>query len=207
MASIIFTAGSASLAQFRKQNLDWKLVRDWVPLLALSAFVASWIAELLPAAMIKILIGVVLLGTSVLLLFNLLPSSNRRSASYLQKLSISTTGGFVSGLVGLGGGNFIVPSLMYFNYPSQKAVAVANVGGLSIALFATTGYIFSGIDLEVKDSLGYVYLPALIPIALMSLVAAPLGVQLGQKLPPGLFKRFFGVLMIIVALRMFYSVF
>lgn len=207
MASIIFTAGSAAFTQYHKQNLDWRVVRDWVPLLAVGALTASCVAEFLPVSAIKVLIGLVLVGSSVLLMFNLFPNSNNKQPRKIQRFSISTVGGFISGLVGLGGGNIVVPTLIYFNYQMKTAVAVATVGALCIAFFATLGYVLTGLDLEVSNSIGYVYIPALIPIALTNLVAAPLGVQLGHKLPSVIFRRSFGVVMFVIALRMFYSVF
>lgn len=207
MASIIFTAGSAAFTQYQKRNLDWRVVRDWVPLLAVGALIASCVAKFLPVAAIKVLIGLVLVGSSVMLMFNLFPHSNNKLPNKTHRFSVSTFGGFISGLVGLGGGNILVPTLVYFNYQMRTAVSVATVGAFCIALLATVGYVFTGLDLEVKNSFGYVYLPALVPIALSNLIAAPLGVQLGHRLPSGIFRRSFGVLMFLIALRMFYSIF
>ena len=54
-------------------------------------------------------------------------------------------------------------------------------------------------------SLGYVYFPALIGIAGLSVLTAPLGVRLAHSLPVGKLKRIFAVLLLVVATRMLIS--
>jgi uncharacterized membrane protein YfcA len=54
-------------------------------------------------------------------------------------------------------------------------------------------------------SLGFVYLPALVGIALASVFTAPLGVRLAHSLPVERLKRMFAVFLLIVGIRMLVS--
>lgn len=206
MASMTFTAVSATISQHNKNNIDWRLVTKWVPTLSGGALLASCFAEMVPANVIKTILAVILGSSATLLLWNRFPTSNRDSPSALQRFLIAATSGGISGLVGLGGGNFVVPSLLYFNTSVVRAIAVASVGGIGIATLATTGYVITGWDESIPQSLGYIYLPAFIPIAMMNVICAPIGVAVGHKISTKRLQQIFGTLMILVSLRLFLSV-
>ena len=207
MASIIFTTGTASLVHYRRKSVDLKLVKVWVPFLVLGAIVASIVAEYIPGQYHKTIVASVLFIIAVILLLNWLPKTKSTQPPKWIPYTVTTSGGFMCGLVGQGGGNVVVPSLLAYKTPVPQATSTASIGALCVSLFATVGYMIAGFDLDVSHSLGYVYLPALIPIVLMSIVCAPIGVMIGQRLSKLVFVRIFGVLMMIVSLRMYYTIF
>ena len=110
-----------------------------------------------------------------------------------------------SAIVGIGGGNIIVPILVFFNVKMQKATATTSALGLPIAMMGTLSYVLAGLDTEYGGytTLGYVYLPAACAIAFAAYFVAPLGVSIAHKLPAQTLKRLFGALLLIVAARMF----
>ena len=207
MASIIFTTGTASLVHYRRKSVDLKLVKVWVPFLVLGAIVASIVAEYIPGQYHKTIVASVLFIIAVILLLNWLPKTKSTQPPKWIPYTVTTGGGFMCGLVGQGGGNVVVPSLLAYKTPVPQATSTASIGALCVSLFATIGYMIAGFDLNVSYSLGYVYLPALIPIVLMSIVCAPIGVMIGQRLSKLVFVRIFGILMMIVSLRMYYTIF
>lgn len=207
MASIIFTTGTASLVHYRRKSVDLKLVKVWVPFLVLGAIVASIVAEYIPGQYHKTIVASVLFIIAVILLLNWLPKTKSTQPPKWIPYTVTTGGGFMCGLVGQGGGNVVVPSLLAYKTPVPQATSTASIGALCVSLFATIGYMIAGFDLNVSHSLGYVYLPALIPIVLMSIVCAPIGVMIGQRLSKLVFVRIFGILMMIVSLRMYYTIF
>lgn len=207
MASIIFTTGTASLVHYRRKSLDLKLVKVWVPFLVLGAIAASIVAEYIPGQYHKTIVASVLFIIAVILLLNWLPKTKSTQPPKWIPYTVTTGGGFMCGLVGQGGGNVVVPSLLAYKTPVPQATSTASIGALCVSLFATIGYVIAGFDLNVSHSLGYVYLPALIPIVLMSIVCAPIGVMIGQRLSKLVFVRIFGILMMIVSLRMYFTIF
>jgi uncharacterized membrane protein YfcA len=69
-----------------------------------------------------------------------------------------------------------------------------------IALSGAFGYIVTGWSQTVSlgGVMGYLYLPAVIGIALSSIPAATLGAILAHKLPAAQLKKTFAVLLIVV---------
>jgi uncharacterized membrane protein YfcA len=72
----------------------------------------------------------------------------------------------------------------------------------------TAGYIVNGWNVATLPhySVGYVYLPALIGIAAVSVLTAPLGVRLAHSLPVDRLKRVFAFLLYAVATKMLLGV-
>ena len=207
MASIIFTTGTSALAQYRRGNIDWHLVWVWIPFLVLGAMVASLIAEYIPILYLKLLIASVLVAIAIFFLLDRLPEVKNTRPHKMVPFTFSTSSGLVCGLVGLGGGIILVPALLVYKTPITKAAATGSVGGFCVSAVATIGYGFTGLDIPVPQSIGYVYLPALVPIALASILVAPMGVRVGQKLSSSLFRNVFGVLLVVVCGRLYYSIF
>lgn len=206
MASIIFTTGTAAVVHYRRRTIDWNLVQTWVPGLVLGAIVASLVAQYIPVQYLKSIVAFVIFTLATVMLLNRLPRVKSATPKKWIPYTLTSSGGLVCGLSGLGGGPVMVPSLLTYKTPVAQATATASFGAFCLSTFATTGYMFTGLGLNKEYSLGFVYLPALIPIVLMSTVFAPLGVRLGRKLSKLLFVRIFGVLMMIVSLRMFYTI-
>ena len=206
MASIIFTTGTSALVHYRRKTIDWKLVKIWVPFLVLGAIVASLVAEYIPVQYLKTIVASVIFAIAAVLLLNRLPKVKSTNPPKWIPYTLTTSGGLMCGLVGLGGGNVVVPSLLAYKTPVAQATATASVGALCVSTFASAGYVLAGLDTNVPHSIGYVYLPALVPIVLMSIVFAPLGVIVGQKLSKLVFVRIFGLLMMVVSLRLYFTI-
>ncbi len=117
--------------------------------------------------------------------------------------------GFISAVLGIGGGTLTVPLLAKHQLPMRNAVAISSVCGLPIAIMGTISYALLGwnqADLPA-GSLGYVYLPAFFGIIISSVLTTPQGAKLAYKLPTKKLKRYFSYVLFFVAGKLFWSVF
>jgi uncharacterized membrane protein YfcA len=112
----------------------------------------------------------------------------------------------VSGLVGAGGGFISVPFMAWCNVAIHQAVATSAALGFPIALANVTGYVISGFQLTDLPaySLGYVWLPGLLVIAVCSVTTAPLGASTAHKLPVKALKKIFAGILYLLAGYMLY---
>lgn len=107
--------------------------------------------------------------------------------------------GFLSGLIGIGGGVLIVPFLYFFYaHPGWSGSALAP--GLEAAVAHATS-LFVIMPTGLRGAAEYhrsrlVAWEAALPIAAVSIPAAALGSQLALVLPPELLKAGFGVLLL-----------
>jgi len=208
LACIVFTSLSAALTQMRADMVDWDIVRRWAVFLVIGSFLSGSFAALLPTVVFRGFIGLFLLFVAFVMLTSWKPSAHRQVPGMGFSAVLGTAGGLVSGIAGIGGGNVIVPTLIYFNTPVHRATATSSTLGVPIALAGVLGYILSGQGHEtVEWMLGWVYLPAFLAIVAASMVFAPVGVKVAHSVAPLPLRRGFGGLLILVSLRMLYSAF
>ena len=85
----------------------------------------------------------------------------------------------------------------------QRAIGTAAACGFPIAAAGTVGFIWAGWNHPMlpAGSSGYIYWPALVGIALTSIVFAHYGAMSAHRLPAATLKRAFGVVLILVGIR------
>ncbi len=138
------------------------------------------------------------------LLLNKKPKGGRDLPGKAGMFAAGNIIGVVSSLVGIGGGTLSVPFMLWCNIKVHHAIGTSAAIGLPIAIAGTVGYIFNGWNAAGLPaySVGYVYLPALLGIAAVSVLTAPLGVKLAHSLPVDRLKRIFSLLLYVVATKM-----
>lgn len=111
--------------------------------------------------------------------------------------------GFMSVLMGIGGGSFGVPLMSLFNTAIHRAVATAAGFGVVIAVPAVIGFLFVDMKMDVPPlTIGAINLIAFGIIIAMTLVTAPWGVKLAHSMDAKPLKRAFGVFLVLVAVNM-----
>jgi uncharacterized membrane protein YfcA len=118
--------------------------------------------------------------------------------------TVSSIIGLLSSIVGIGGGTLTVPYLVHGQMLMRNAVAVASACGLPIAVAGTVSYALLGWNaLHLPEwSLGYVYLPAFLGTGLSSIATAPIGAKWVHKLPAAKLKRYFSLLLLVMAAKL-----
>ncbi|HUG41966.1 MAG TPA: sulfite exporter TauE/SafE family protein [Longimicrobiales bacterium] len=113
--------------------------------------------------------------------------------------------GFLSGLVGIGGGVLIVP-LLYFFYATPSWSGVAVPGHLEAVLaHATSLFVIvptSALGTWTYHRAGAVAWRAALPIALFSVLAAVAGSLLAPRVPAPVLKLGFGILLVFSGARL-----
>ncbi|MEZ5560474.1 MAG: sulfite exporter TauE/SafE family protein [Pseudomonadales bacterium] len=208
LSCVLFTSISAATTQIRARMVEWRIVRRWAPFLVLGSYLSGWVATALPVPVFRGFIGAFLLFVAFVMLTSWKPGPHRSAPGILPSSLLGTAGGLVSGIAGIGGGNVVVPTLIYFNTPVHRATATSSTLGVPIALAGSLGYVTVGLGLDLGPGmLGYVYLPAFLAIVASAVVTAPLGVKVAHRVQAQPLRRAFGVLLILVSTRMLYTAF
>ncbi len=203
LATMLLTSASAIWFHDRRGGVDWPCVIRLGPAVGVGAALGAWLAVWMPGEMLARVFAVIagLIGLRMVLAAS---TSTRSREPFPRAWWLLGPGiGAISAMIGIGGGSFNVPYLARNGYPMVRAVAIASTCGWPIALGGVAGFIVLGWGQELWEaSLGYLYLPGVITIGLFGMLGAPLGVALAHRLPATRLRRVFGVVLILVAVRM-----
>lgn len=204
LASIMFTAVSSFRAHHKRGAVNWDVVHKIVIGIFSGTFFGSYIAAQLSTRFLKGFFVVFLYYVAVLMLTNKKPRAARQIPGHGPMFGVGNLIGVVSSLVGIGGGVLSVPFMISCNMSVHHAIGTSAAIGFPIAIAGTIGYIYNGMSVQgLPDfSMGYIYLPALLGIAVTSVLTAPLGVHLAHSLPVDRLKRVFAILLMVVGTRM-----
>ena len=208
MATIIFTSISSVRAHHQRGAVRWDIVKRLAPGIVLGAALASLgVFALLKGSWLALVFAAFVSFSATQMLMDKKPKPTRTLPGTAGQIGAGTTIGFLSGLVGAGGGFVSVPFMTWCNVAIHNAVATSAALGFPIALANAAGYIVAGQSVQnlPPASVGYIYLPALIVIASMSVLMAPLGVKAAHALPVKSLKRVFASILYVLAAYMLYK--
>jgi uncharacterized membrane protein YfcA len=210
MGTIIFTSISSVRAHHKKGAVRWELVKGLAPGIVLGSFLASMGAfAALKGAYLALFFALFVGFSATQMFLDKKPAPNRQVPGTGGLLGAGGVTGFLSGMVGAGGGFVSVPFMTWCNVAIHNAVATSSALGFPIALANVIGYVVAGQDVPnlPEMSVGYLWLPGLVVIASCSVFMAPLGASAAHKLPVKQLKRAFASVLYLLAAYMLYKSF
>jgi uncharacterized membrane protein YfcA len=208
MATILFTSISSVRAHHKRGAVRWDLVRTLAPGIVIGGLVAgAGVFALLKGTTLALVFALFVGFSATQMLLNKKPAATRQMPGTPGRLAAGGVIGFISGLVGAGGGFISVPFMSWCNIPMHNAVATSAALGFPIALANTIGYVMGGwsLDNPLPGAVGYLWLPALAVIATASVVFAPLGAKAAHAMNVQQLKRVFAAMLYLLAAYMLYK--
>ncbi len=203
LATIIVTSLRSLSSHNKKGAVEWSILRAWGSGIVLGAILGVLVATSLRSSVLQALFGVlgVLIG-----LYMAFGRSDWRLGDEMPRGAYRALGspmiGFLSVLMGIGGGSFGVPTMTLFGVPIHRAVATASGYGVIIAVPSVIGFLFAPIDVAPPLTIGAVNLGAFAVVVSMTLITAPWGAALAHGMDPKPLRRVFALFLILVALNM-----
>lgn len=205
LATIIVTSVRSVLAHHKKGAVDWDILKGWAIGIAVGAIVGVTVAASLRSTALQAIFGFLAI---IVGLYMALGKSHWRLGKTMpmgvKGYLISPVIGFLSVLMGIGGGSFGVPTMSLFNVPIHRAVATAAGFGVIIAVPSVIGFLLVDMPEGATPPLtiGSVNFIAFGLVISMTLITAPYGAALAHKTDATRLKRIFGAFLVLVALNM-----
>jgi len=186
----------ASYRFAKKRLILWKIA---IPILIVATTlspVGAYVGKGLDRELLQwLFVGFLLFASLLMLLYEPKPNNEERSQTrqVIYGLSVGAFAGFLGGLLGVGGGNFIVPILVRLGLEPRKASATTSF----IVIFSS----FSGFIGHA--SLGNINMPLLGFTAVGSALGAVAGSWLmTEKLKQKQIRMTIGIVLLIIAAKM-----
>lgn len=209
LAAIILTTLTAVMVQQRKKAIRWDIFRSLSIGIILGTIAGAAIASSLPNHTLKILFGVFisLVAMHMLLTKKSEFADEEKNPTFTHKVIAGFLVGGISGMLGIGGGVFIVPILLRFGLSAHNAAATSSACALLLSIVGTLSYMVAGWNVTELPfgTTGYVYWPAVLAIGFTSVIFVPFGTKIAHLLSGKALLRLFAVFLLFVGLTMLLS--
>lgn len=209
LTAIVATNASSVLAHNGRGGVDWQIVKDWAPAVALGAIAGSFFAKGLKTAELIYFFAVLAAFVAIKMMLPLerwklgtaLPSGIFRFAN-------PAIIGFFSSIMGIGGGNLSVPYMTLYGVPIHRAVGTSSLIGLVISMAAGLGYLVGGWQMEGMPygMAGFIHLPSALVVAFVAVLMAPVGAKVAYMLPKSVLSIVFGLFLVLAVARLLSAV-
>lgn len=207
LATIMFTSISSVRAHHKRGAVIWNVVKPFTPGILVGSWIGPWIAAQMNSSGLAWFFAVFVAFSATQMLLDKKPAASRELPKAPGMFVAGGVIGILSGLVGAGGGFVSVPFMTWCNVKIHNAVATSAALGFPIALAGTLSNIYYGMNVPdlPAGSLGFIYLPALLVISLVSVTTAPLGAKTAHRLPVKSLKKVFALVLYVLAAYMLYK--
>lgn len=211
LAAMVLNGISATWVQSKRRAVRWEVVlkMSWGALGG--ALIGSWLAEHSSSTLLEKIFAIAAAIIGLYFLFIKI----RRRADGTDGERVPRTGklmllgsftGFLAGVLGIGGGIITVPILLHLRMKEHQAVATSIALGLFTSFLVAVLFSWWGAEeVDLANSIGYVYLPAFLLLGIASFLVAPIGVDLSHKLSTVWLRKLFGAALMGVALAMWFG--
>lgn len=198
------TTSSAAITYYRKKMINFHVAAPFVIASIIGAPIGAYFTKFVPIEILLWILGAVLVFAGVRMLF----SGGKNTESEISSISTDnrkslTIGiflgfviGIIAGLLGIGGGVFIVPVLIALGYGAKRASATSAF----IVLFSSFSGLFGHLTTGHLDTNLMIY----------TAIAAFIGGQVGShlmhsKMKSETIKQMFAVVLWIMAIKLVYG--
>ncbi len=208
MATILFTSVASAYKHHQHAAVRWDIVRRITPGILLGTVLGAALASSIPTAGLAVFFALFVYFAAGQILIGKPPDASRQLPGAQGMSLTGALTGLLSSLVSIGGGTVVIPFLLWCNVPLENAIGTSAAIGFPVAVGGTLGYIATGMSLHSlpAPNLGFVYLPALLWVALASITAAPLGAMAAHRMQVGLLRKLFAVLLLVLATKLLLKV-
>jgi len=209
LATIVVTSIRSLKTHLQSGAVDVPLLKSWILPIVAGVVAGTAVADVIDGMALTLIFGSIALLVAANMAFAKaswklaedLPGRPGRDA-------IGATIGFLSTLMGIGGGTFGNTVMTLCGRTIHQAVATSAGLGLIIAVPGALGFIVSGWGEAgtPPGSVGYVNFIAFACIVPATILMAPVGARMAHRLPQKQLKRGFAAFLALVAIRMLYGV-
>lgn len=208
LAVIIPTGLASARAHYKRGAVDTKILRLWAPVILVATLAGGLMARWYSGDVLRIVFGVmaIFIAANIVLPFQQKLVGHLHSSPLTHRIFAAIVG-YISALMGVGGGSLSVPTIAAFGATMHVAVGTGAAIGVFIAVSGTVGFIISGWGVAGLPplSIGYVNLIALVLIGVMAALFAPLGAALAHRLQQRTLKLVFAAFLVLVGINMIWK--
>jgi uncharacterized membrane protein YfcA len=206
LAVILPTAISGAYGHHCRECVVWKAVLPMGITGVFGAFLGGTIASHAPGQVLSVLFGLILLaGAWRMIAQEPHPEAGSPVSTVNRYLLAGFAVGFLSGLLGIGGGVLMVPLFVLFmRFALHQAIGTSTALIVIYSAGGIAAYVLNGIGIAglPQYSIGYIDLQLFAFLAATSIPLAQVGVRIAHGTSPVRLKQAFSIILVMIGLKM-----
>ena len=207
LAIIVPTSVISSKTHMEYDAVDFKLVKSFGIFIVLGVIVGTFLAVNLKTSTFVLFFSVMAFIVGLFFIFfrEKVVENPKKIKDSIKNIS-GIIVGFISVLLGIGGGSLMVPFMRTFGYDIRKSIGTASAIGFLIALSGTITMITGGkiaANINTPFSIGYINLLGFIVFVPVTMLMARIGAKAVYRIDKKLLSKIFGTFLIAVSIRSF----
>jgi uncharacterized membrane protein YfcA len=208
LAAIVFSAAQSAYGHYRRGSASIEILRRVAPWVILGVVIGSAVAAETPSTRLLVFVGCFQFFAAALMVTDVSRLTALQIVArqhYTLNLCSLAFGG-VAALAGIGGGTLFTPYFRASGMDPRDAIGTSAAIGLPVSLVGALAYAWQGRDVPLGTwTIGYINLPALVALALGTLVTVRLGVAVAHWLSPRILASAFAVFLVVNGAHLLYS--
>jgi uncharacterized protein len=204
ITTMLFTSISSVRSHHLRKAVNWSVLRAMAPGLLAGTFAGALLAGMLEVRLLSIAFTALIFYFAFQMLRTQSPAPERAVPAWTALSAFGVFIGFISSLSATGGASLVVPFLVKRNIAIHHAIGTAAAVGSPIAAAGAVGYAIAGWHSQPlpAHSIGYIYVPALVGVAVASVLMAPVGAAVAHRTPGRTLKKVFAMMLFALATTM-----
>jgi uncharacterized membrane protein YfcA len=209
LASMLLLTQASVRAHYRHNRILWPIYHRMALGLFLGTSVGVILATLLSTRVLMIFFGSALFFMAIEMIITNKPKGRCGLPNIWKTNAISFCIGSVTGLLGVSGGTLTFPFFHRCRLSLRKTMSVVALSSATVALTGTLFFVLIGFNRSDLPpwTIGYVYWPAVLLIAIPGMLVAPFFARLAYRLPLKSLKKYFILYILITSVRMLIQAF
>ena len=207
LSAMVLNTLSSTYFHHVKRSVQWKYFLRLVPGIVIGSIAGALIAGSLPSHLLKVFFGFFACLIGFVFVKPIKATIEKHKLpSFPMFILIGTIIACLADLLGIGGGLFIVPILLYYQLTEKKAIGTAVASSCLISFLGALSYLFFlEKNIEIPGCFGSIYLPAFLAISVSGIVSSFYGVKLAHALSPKTLRKTFSAVMVAIGLLMIFT--
>ncbi len=204
LAVMVLTTGSSLYTHLGRKIEFWSIYKQLLPGIIVGVLLGAIFSTQLSSRTLATVFGVFVILMAIKMFFSRESHGEHRLPGMPGMSGVGAIIGAKSGLLGLGGGVITIPFLTYCGVNMRRSVVVSVMVGMTISSIGAVAYMLIGWHYPTlpRWTVGFVYLPAWLSVAVMSALFARVGALLSHRLPVGILKKIFSIVMLAIGIHM-----
>ena len=211
LAVAFLASCSSTLQHHRQKSLSWPAVG----IMALGSIIGAWTGASLAVRsssfVLKLVFTISLAAAALRMFFEKRTVSEEiKPRPSLLWVFSGFASGFIAPMAGIGGGIILVPLMIYLLYfPIKKVVGTSSGVIIFTSAISTIQYVSLGREntLLPEGCIGFICPSAVIFLGISSMITAPFGAKFNRVIKNSFFKKFFGILLLLISIKILFTKF